>query len=96
MTRRIHSATWRARFKLQFCSSIPNSSPPKRAKVSPSYNFVFNNALSWRSNSSPALCPQLSLTNLNYQDPSNTVRERFDTALHLVKFHWHVVQIHYD
>ncbi|MNV64875.1 hypothetical protein D3C71_1575370 [compost metagenome] len=49
----------------QFSSSTPNSSPPSRAKVSPSRKPDCSTAQMCRSSSSPAAWPQVSLTSLN-------------------------------
>jgi hypothetical protein len=49
----------------QLSSSMPNSSPPRRASVSRQRTFDFNKAPTWPSRASPALCPQVSLTILN-------------------------------
>ncbi|MNO91275.1 hypothetical protein D3C76_828150 [compost metagenome] len=48
------SAIFSAASGPQFSSRMPNSSPPKRARVSPSRNPDCNSAQMCRSNSSPA------------------------------------------
>ncbi|MOA22200.1 hypothetical protein D3C78_1427450 [compost metagenome] len=45
---------------------MPNSSPPSRARVSSSRRQRCRAVQSWRSSSSPAACPQVSLTSLNW------------------------------
>ncbi|MCY1422637.1 hypothetical protein D9M71_383270 [compost metagenome] len=55
----------------QFSSRMPNSSPPRRARVSPSRRLDCNKVQMCRSNSSPAACPQVSLTSLNWSRSRN-------------------------
>ncbi len=47
-------------------SSTPNSSPPRRASVSESRMPFCSRPVTWRSSSSPATWPQVSLTTLNW------------------------------
>ena len=60
------SAIRRPWSRRQPTSSTPNSSPPKRASVSSSRTRPRSRSASWRTSSSPATCPQVSLTTLNW------------------------------
>ena len=55
----------------QFSSRMPNSSPPSRASVSPSRKPCCSRVQTWRSSSSPAAWPQVSLTSLNWSRSRN-------------------------
>ncbi len=50
----------------QLSSRIPNSSPPRRDRVSRQRTLDFRSAPTWPSSASPALWPQVSLTILNW------------------------------
>jgi hypothetical protein len=60
------AATRWACSRSQPSSRTPNSSPPNRARLSPRRIFASSNWASWRSSESPAACPHVSLTTLNW------------------------------
>ncbi|MOA08666.1 hypothetical protein D3C78_1284550 [compost metagenome] len=55
----------------QFSRMMPNSSPPRRARVSPSRRWCCSSPQTWRSSSSPAAWPLVSLTSLNWSRSRN-------------------------
>ena len=61
-------------FRARRCvsSSTTNSSPPKRATVSGAQTTPRSRTATWRSSSSPALWPRLSLTTLNRSRSSSS------------------------
>src|ERR1700681_4589979 len=72
-TKRKSRIAWRAPSAMRVaCSSVqpssntPNSSPPRRAMVSEARTRVCSTPVTSRSSRSPAWCPQVSLTTLNW------------------------------